>query len=93
MQRPRSGDRQPPRGGGADLGKGIMKVMQYPTMGIVMELMRKALRINITNESRVEGNRSTLLKLTRSSVRQSAQPAQNLTLCGTSIVAACLRGT
>ena len=61
MQRARSGDRHPPRGGGADLGKEIMKAEQYPTMGRVMELMRKALRINITNESRASGNRSTLL--------------------------------
>ena len=42
MQRSRSGDRQPPRGGGADLGKEIMKAEQYPTMGKVMELMREA---------------------------------------------------
>ena len=61
MQRSRSGDRQPPRGGGADLGKEIMKAEQYPTMGKVMELMREALRINITNENRASGNRSTLL--------------------------------
>ena len=60
-QRAHSGDRQPPRGGGTDLGKEIMKVEQYPTMGRVMELMREALRINITNESRASGNRSTLL--------------------------------
>ena len=38
-----------------------MKAEQYPTMGKVMELMREALRINITNESRASGNRSTLL--------------------------------
>ena len=61
MQRSRSGDRQPPRGGGADLGKEIMKAEQHPTMGKVMELMREALLINITNESRALGNRSTLL--------------------------------
>ena len=61
MQRSRSGDRQPQRGGGADLGKEIMKAEQYLTMGKVMELMREALRINITNESRASGNRSTLL--------------------------------
>ena len=40
MQRSRSGDRQPPQGGGAVLGKEIMKAEQYPTMGKVMELMR-----------------------------------------------------
>ena len=61
MQQARSGDRQPPRGGGADLGKEIMKVEQYPTMDRVMELMREALRINITNKNRASGNRSTLL--------------------------------
>ena len=61
MQRSRSGDRQPPRGGIADLGKEIMKAEQYPMMGKVMELMREALRINITNENRASGNRSTLL--------------------------------
>ena len=56
-----SGDRQPPRGGGVDLGKEIMKAEQYPTMKRVMELMREGLRINIANESRASGNRSTLL--------------------------------
>ena len=39
MQRSCFGDRQPPRGGGADLGKEIMKAEQYPTMGKVMELI------------------------------------------------------
>ena len=61
MQPERSSDRQPARGGGADLGKEIMKAEQYPTMCRVMELMREALRINITNESRASGNRSKLL--------------------------------
>ena len=61
MQRSRSGDRQPPRGGGADLGKEIMKAEQYPTMGRVMEIMREGLRINIANENRASGIRSTLL--------------------------------
>ena len=41
MQRSCSGDRQPPRGGGADLAKEIMKAEQYPTMGRVMEIIRK----------------------------------------------------
>ena len=36
-----SGDRQPARGGGSDLGKEIMKAEQYPRMGKVMELMRE----------------------------------------------------
>ena len=61
MQRSRSGDRQPPRGGGADLGKEIMKAEHYPTMGRVMEIMREGLRINIANENRASGIRSTLL--------------------------------
>ena len=52
MQRSRSGDRQPPLGGEADLGKEIMKAEQYPTMGKVMEIMREALRINITKNNR-----------------------------------------
>ena len=56
-----SGDRQPPRGGGVDLGKEIMKAEEYPTMKRVMELMREGLRINIVNESRASGNRSMLL--------------------------------
>ena len=57
MQRSRSGDRQPPQGGGPNLGKEIMKAEHYPTM----EIMREALRINITNENRASGIRSTLL--------------------------------
>ena len=61
MQRSRSGDRQPPRGGGADLGKEIMKAEHYPTMGRVMEIMREGLRISIANENRASGIRSTLL--------------------------------
>ena len=61
MQPERSSDRQPARGGGAALGKEIMKAEQYPTMGKVMELMCEALRINITNEIRASGNRGTLL--------------------------------
>ena len=61
MQISRSSDRQPPQGGRADLGKEIMKAKKYLTMGKVMELMREALRINITNESRASENRSTLL--------------------------------
>ena len=58
MQRSRSGDRQPPRGGGADLGKEIMKAEHYPTMGKVMEIMREGLRISIANENRASGVRS-----------------------------------
>ena len=61
MQRSRSGDRQPPRGGGADLGKEIMKAEHYPTMGRVMDIMREGLRINIANENRASGIRSMLL--------------------------------
>ena len=61
QQRDRSGDRQPARGDRVDLGKEIMKAEQYPTMKRVMELMREGLRINIANESRASGNRSTLL--------------------------------
>ena len=57
----RSGDRQPARGDRVDLGKEIMKAEQYPTMKRVRELMQEGLRINITNESRASGNRSTLL--------------------------------
>ena len=56
-----SGNRQPARGGGVDLGKELMKAEQYPTMKRVMELMREGLRINIMNKSRASGNRSTLL--------------------------------
>ena len=61
QRRERSGDRQPARGDRVDLDKEIMKADQYPTMKRVMELMREGLRINIANESRVSGNRSTLL--------------------------------
>ena len=62
MQRQdRSGDRQPARGDRVDLGKEILKADQYPTMKRVMELMQEGLRINIANESRASGNRSTLL--------------------------------
>ena len=61
MQRSRSGDRQPLQGGGPNLGKEIMKAEQYPTMGKVMEIMREALRISITNENRASEIRSTLL--------------------------------
>ena len=61
QQRDWSGDRQPARGDRVDLGKGIMKADQYPTMKRVMELMREGLRINIANESRASGNRSALL--------------------------------
>ena len=50
MQRSRSGDRQPPpRGGGPDLGKEIMKAEHYPTLGKCMELLREGLRIMILN--------------------------------------------
>ena len=61
MQRSRSGDGQPPQGGSPNLGKEIMKTEHYLTMGKVMEIMREALRINITNENRASGIRSTLL--------------------------------
>ena len=61
QRRDRSGNRQPARGGGVDLGKGIMKAEQYPTKKRVMELMHEGLWINIANESRASGNRSTLL--------------------------------
>ena len=62
MQRSRSGNRQPPpRGGGPDLGKEIMKAEHYPTMGKVMELMCEGLRICIANENRASGVRSTVL--------------------------------
>ena len=54
MQRSRSGDRQPPRGGGADLGKEIMKAEQYPTMGRVMEIMREGLRISTVPGLKIE---------------------------------------
>ena len=62
MQRSRSGDRQPPpRGGGPDLGKVIMKAEHYPTLGKCMELLREGLRIMIASENRATGVRSTVL--------------------------------
>ena len=61
MQRSRSSDRQPPRGGKPDLGKEIMKPEHYPPMGKVMELMREGLQISIANENRASGVRSTVL--------------------------------
>ena len=91
QRRDRSGDKQPSRGGGVDLGKEIMKAEEYPTMKRVMELMREGLWINIANESRESGNRSTLL-LMKLKFCQNAQQAQNSTPCVTCAVAACLRG-
>ena len=94
MQRSHSGDRQPPRGGGADLGKEIMKAEHYPTMGRVMEIMREGLRIRIANENRASGVRSTLLPAHEVEISPpSAQPAQSLTLCATCAVAAYSRRT
>ena len=93
MQRSHSGDRQPPRGGGADLGKEIMKAEHYPTMGRVMEIMREGLRIRIANENRASGVRSTLLPAHEVEISPSAQPGQCLTLCATCAVAAYSRRT
>ena len=61
QRRDRSDDRQPARGDRLDLGKEILKADQYPSMKRAMELLREGLRINIANESRASGNRSTLL--------------------------------
>ena len=87
MQRSCSGDRQPPRGGGADLGKEIMKAEHYPTMGRVMEIMREGLRINIANENRASGIRSPLLPA------HEVEISAKLMLCATCAVAACSRRT
>ena len=62
MQRSRSGDRQPPpRGGGPDLGKEIMKAEHYPTLGKCMEVLREGMRIMISSENRATGVRSAVL--------------------------------
>ena len=67
MQRSRSGDRQPPpRGGGPDLGKEIMKAEHYPTMGKVMELMREDLRKSIRPPVLVESEGLKRVKSDRS---------------------------
>ena len=62
MNRSRSGDRQPPpRGGGPDLGKEIVKAEHYPTLGKCMEILREGMRIMVAAENRATGVRSAVL--------------------------------
>ena len=94
MQRSRSGDRQPPpRGGGPDLGKEIMKAEHYPTMGKVMELMREGLRMMVAGDNRASGVRSTAFPSYEMRFRRSAQPARSLMRCATYGAAAFSRRT
>ena len=72
--------------------KEILKSDQYPSMKQAIELVREGLRINIANESRASGNRSTLLPVFRWRLHLTAQLVQNLTAQGTCTAAACLKG-